>query len=172
MGRTGNEILFSRVVCVVTLVLISLPIITFVILSFVKQYPVDFSFTFDNITESLDLGIGGYLLNSLFIGLTTALAGTLITYYAAFVTARSGKNFSSMAIHLISLVSLSFPGIVLGLSYVLFFQGSFVYGTIAIFDYGKYHSHFLHRRICWLIIRFLSLTVIWRMSRILWESLR
>ena len=111
IGKNRKRDIFSRVVCVVTLVLISLPIITFVILSFVKQYPVDFSFTFDNITESLDLGIGGYLLNSLFIGLTTALAGTLITYYAAFVTARSGKNFSSMAIHLISLVSLSFPGI-------------------------------------------------------------
>ena len=124
--------IFARIVCAVTLILISLPIVTFIILSFVKQYPIDFSFTFDNITESMNLGIGGYLLNSLFIGLTAALAGTLVTYYAAYVTARSGKNFSSMAIHLISLVSLSFPGIVLGLSYVLFFQGSFVYGTIAI----------------------------------------
>ena len=121
--------IFARIVCAVTLILISLPIVTFIILSFVKQYPIDFSFTFDNITESMNLGIGGYLLNSLFIGLTAALAGTLVTYYAAYVT---GKYFSSMAIHLISLVSLSFPGIVLGLSYVLFFQGSFVYGTIAI----------------------------------------
>ena len=107
-----NRDIFAKIVCAVTLVLISLPIVTFIILSFVKQYPIDFSFTLDNITESMDLGIGGYLLNSLFIGLTTALAGTLVTYYAAYVTARSGKNFSSMAIHLISLVSLCvvFPG--------------------------------------------------------------
>lgn len=124
--------IFAIFICITTLVLISLPIITFLILSFVKQYPIDFSFTFNNIVESINLGIGGYLLNSLFIGLTTALAGTLITYYAAYITARNEKTVSSMTIHLISLVSLSFPGIVLGLSYVLFFQGSIVYGTIII----------------------------------------
>ncbi|MFQ7551902.1 MAG: hypothetical protein ACLRMZ_18380 [Blautia marasmi] len=60
--------IFARIVCAVTLVLISLPIVTFIILSFVKQYPIDFSFTFDNITESMDLGIGGYLLNSCLSG--------------------------------------------------------------------------------------------------------
>ena len=49
--------IFAKIVCAVTLVLISLPIVTFIILSFVKQYPIDFSFTLDNITESMDLGI-------------------------------------------------------------------------------------------------------------------
>ena len=123
--------IFARIVCAVTLVLISLPIITFIVLSFVKQYPIDFNFTLNNITESLNLGIGGYLLNSLFIGLTAALIGTLVTYYAAYVTARSGKNFSSMAIHLISLVSLSFR-VLFWVCLMCCFPGSFVYGTIAI----------------------------------------
>lgn len=123
---------FAKIVCGVTLVLISLPIITFAILSLVKQYPVDLSFTLDNMKESAALGIGGYLLNSLFISLTAALIGTGIAYYAAFVTARSEKKISSMALHLISLMSLSIPGIVLGLSYVLLFKSTFVYGTLII----------------------------------------
>ena len=37
-----------------------------------------------------------------------------------------------MALHLISMVSLAIPGIVLGLSYVLFFKGTFIYGTLAV----------------------------------------
>lgn len=130
--KNGKRDAFANIVCGITLLFISLPIITFVVLGFVKQYPVDYSFTFDNIREALELGIWGYLLNSLFLALTTALLGTLIAYYAAYVTARSKRNFSSVAIHLISLITLSFPGLVLGLSYVLFFQGSFIYGTIAI----------------------------------------
>ncbi len=124
--------IFANIICLATLIFISLPFITFIVLSFIKQYPVDYSFTLGNIREALGLGIEGYLLNSLFTALTAALLGTLITYYAAYVTTQSEKSLSSMAIHLISLITLSFPGIVLGLSYVLFFRGSFIYGTIAI----------------------------------------
>lgn len=122
----------AQIFCGIILVLISLPIITFIVLSFVKQYPVDFTFTFDNIKEAIELGINVYLLNSLFIALSTAMLGTMAAYFAAFVTARFGKQISSMVLHLISIVSLSIPGIVLGLSYVLFFKGSFIYGTFAI----------------------------------------
>ena len=122
----------AQIICLLVLILISLPILTFVVLSFVKQYPVDLSFTLENIKEAFELGIGRYLLNSLFIALTAALLGTLAAYYAAFVTSRTAKPLSSMALHLISIISLSIPGIVLGLSYVLFFKGSFIYGTFAI----------------------------------------
>lgn len=124
--------MFAYILCFVTLIVVFLPITVFLVLSFVKQYPVDYSFTFANIFKSLKLGVGGYLLNSLFIGLAGALLGTIITYYTAYVTARSKKTLSNMAMHLISLVSLSIPGIVLGLSYVLLFKGSFVYGTLII----------------------------------------
>lgn len=120
----------SYVFCSLILILACLPILVFVVLSFVKQYPIDYSFTFDNIYKSLELGVGGYLLNSLFIGLAAALVGTIVAYYSAYVTARSKKSFSNLILHLFSIISLSMPGIVLGLSYVLLFQGSFVYGTL------------------------------------------
>ena len=41
-------------------------------------------------------------------------------------------NSLAMILHLISMVSLAIPGIVLGLSYVLLFKGSWIYGTLII----------------------------------------
>lgn len=118
--------------CILTLVLISLPILTFVYLSFVEQYPIDMSLSLTNIKKAFDLGVGMYLENSLVIALLTSLIGLCITYFCAFITARSPKNFSNMALHLISMVSLAIPGVVLGLCYVLFFKGSMLYGGLII----------------------------------------
>ena len=39
----------AYIICIATVVFISLPIITFAILSFVKQYPTDMSFSLDNV---------------------------------------------------------------------------------------------------------------------------
>lgn len=123
---------FAYIFCGILIFLISLPIITFMILSVIKQYPIDFSLTFANIQKAFQLGIGNYLLNSLFISLTTALLGMFVSFFTAYITARSQKKFSTMTLHLLSLVSLAIPGIVLGLSYVLFYKGSIIYGTMAI----------------------------------------
>lgn len=118
--------------CGIVLFLISIPIFTFALLCFVNHYPVDFSLTFNNIKEALHLGVMGYMRNALFISLTTALVGTVTAYLTAFYTARSSKKISSMALHMISLITLSVPGIVLGLSYVLTFKSTIIYGTFTI----------------------------------------
>ena len=109
-----------------------IPLGTFLVLCFVRQYPMDLSFSFNSLTDSFRLGVGRYLLNSLYIGFVAAFVGTIITYATAFITARSRHGFSRMALHLISLLTLSVPGIVLGLTYVLLFKGSPIYGTFAI----------------------------------------
>lgn len=119
-------------ICIVTIILISLPIIAFLFLSVVKQYPIDLSFSLDNIKSAFDLGVGMYLKNSLAIALMTSFVGTAVTYFIAYLTSRTAKGLSTMTLHLISMVSLAIPGIVLGLSYVLFFKGSFLYGTIGM----------------------------------------
>lgn len=122
----------AYIVCIAVVIMISLPILTFAFLSFVKHYPSDMSFSLDNIKQAFDLGVRMYLLNSLAIALFTSLIGICVTYFTAFITARSKNSFSTMALHLISMVSLAIPGVVLGLSYVLFFKGSILYGGIAI----------------------------------------
>ena len=57
--------------------------------------------------------------------------GTVISWITAYFTARTPGKTSRM-LHLISITSLAIPGIVLGLSYVLFFKGSFIYGSLAM----------------------------------------
>ena len=60
-----------------------------------------------------------------------ALVGTTLAYFAAYITARMGGRFAKL-LHLVCITTLAIPGLVLGLSYVLFFKGSVLYGTLAI----------------------------------------
>ena len=114
----------------VALLLMCLPIAAFACLSFVRQYPIDMSFTFDNVKKLISNGIGMYFVNSIAVALLTALIGTGFSYYAAYCTARSGKTLSNQLLHFISMLPLAVPGVVLGLSYVLSFQKVPLYGTI------------------------------------------
>jgi iron(III) transport system permease protein len=117
--------------CVLVCVLIASPVAVFSMISFVKGYPLDLSASFVNMTKTLGLGAGRFLANSLAVACGTALLGTAIAYVTAYCTARS-RTASSRALHLVSITSLAVPGLVLGLSYVIFFKGTFFYGTLAI----------------------------------------
>lgn len=121
---------FAYFFCIVTVLLISLPVFAFLYLSIIKQYPIDPRLSLDHIKEAFQLGVGRYLKNSLAIALTTSFIGTVTAYITAFLTARSKRNWGTQTLHLISMVSLAIPGIVLGLAYVLFFRGSWIYGTL------------------------------------------
>jgi iron(III) transport system permease protein len=125
--RDTASIVYCALICLV----IALPIAVFVMLTFVKKYPLDLSLSLSNIIKTMNMGAGRYLVNSLVIALGVSLAGTILSYTIAYFTARTpGK--SSKVLHLISITSLAIPGLVLGLSYVLFFKGSFIYGTLAM----------------------------------------
>ena len=107
------------------------PIVSFIALTFSRRYPSDLTFTLSHIQSTLSKGAGEYLVNSLLIGLFVAVIGTAIAFLCAYFTARvpgRGTGF----LHLMSIISLAIPGIVLGLSYVLFFGGSLLDGTLAI----------------------------------------
>ena len=71
------------------------------------------------------------MLNSVLIACGTALLGTATAFLSACFTARD-RALGSRFLHLMSILSLAIPGIVLGLSYVLFFSGTFLYATLAI----------------------------------------
>jgi iron(III) transport system permease protein len=112
-------------------VIIAQPILVFVILTFINSYPVDMGLSFLNISKTMNMGAGRYLVNSLIIALGVSALGTVLAWITAYFTARTpGK--SSRFLHLISITSLAIPGMVLGISYVLFFKGSFIYGGLAI----------------------------------------
>lgn len=112
--------------------LICLPLIAFLCLSFLKQYPVDPTFTTEHVRKVFSAGVGLHLINSIAVALLTALLGTCMSYYAAYITARSSGSPSNKCLHFISLLSMAIPGVVLGLCYVLSFHSLSLYSTIFI----------------------------------------
>lgn len=108
-----------------------LPIISFAVIGFVKHYPVDMTLSAEHVIQACRMNAGNYLLNSLIIALATASIGTVLTTVSAYFASRV-PGVASRLVHFLSIISLAVPGIVLGLGYVLFFNGTPVYGTLCI----------------------------------------
>lgn len=115
----------------IILIFISLPILVFLILTFATSYPNNMGFTFANITKTLKVSGGKYLINSLVMSTAVALIGTIIAYITGYLTVRMPSKISRV-LHLIAISSLAIPGIVLGLAYVMTFSQSAIYGSISI----------------------------------------
>lgn len=123
--------IFAYVMSFVGVVYTLLPIMSFVVLSFSKDYPNDMSLTFDNITKTFNLRADEYLVNSIIIAVFVALVGVGIAFMTAYLSARM-KSKVSKFLHLSSMTSAAIPGVVLGLAYVLSFKSTPMYGTIII----------------------------------------
>lgn len=118
--------------CCSTMSLVTLlPIVAFVLLAFTADYPNDLTFTFANLTRTFSLKAGRYLGNSVVIALGTAVIGTAIAFMTAYMSARM-KSGVSRLLHLAAMTSAAIPGVVLGLSYVLTFNKTPIYGTLFI----------------------------------------
>lgn len=131
LARNAVRDALGYVASIVVSIAIILPLASFVLVSFVQKYPVDMTFTFNNVGRSLNLNVGDYWLNALLIALAASAIGTALAYGAGYITSRMGGAFARV-LHLVGITTLAIPGIVLGLSYVEFFSGSFLYGTFAI----------------------------------------
>ena len=118
-------------ICILICAAVTLPIAVFACVAFVRKYPVDMSLTIENIEQALHMNVGIYLLNSVVISVFVCVIGVIFATMCAYFTARMPSAFSKM-LHLLSITSLAIPGLVLGLSYVMFYKGSFVYGTFAM----------------------------------------
>lgn len=108
-----------------------LPILSFAVLAFFRKYPSDMTLTLENFTDTFAMGAGRYLLNSVVMALLTAVCGVLLCVMVAYATARIPVG-ASRVLHLMAMATGAIPGVVLGLSYVLFFKTTPVYGTLLI----------------------------------------
>lgn len=130
-----------NIVCSVLLLLIAiilfLPQLSFILLTFIKSYPNDMSFSFDTFfslfTDAHGLGVGRYVVNSLSIAVMTGLLGTVFAYWLGYFTARKPGGLAK-AVNLLSVSTIAIPGIVLGVGYMFLFRktNGFFYGTMAI----------------------------------------
>ncbi len=130
-ARKPRRDALAALYCVLLSALVLLPLLSFVVLAFARQYPSDVSFTLANLSRAIGLKADRYLLNSVEIALGASLLGVAVAFAAAVLTARKPTR-ASRALHLAAITSAAIPGVVLGLSYVLAFKRSFLYGTMAI----------------------------------------
>lgn len=107
------------------------PILSFAVLAFVKKYPSNLTLTLDNFINTLHMGGGRYLLNSVIVTVAVSVTGVMLRILTAYFTARTSVR-TAKYLHFIAMATGAIPGVVLGLSYVLLFCGSFLSGTLLI----------------------------------------
>ena len=117
--------------CVLVALFTLLPLGSFGLLAFATDYPSNLTFTLDNLQKAFNLKAGDYYLNSVLIALFAAVAGVCVAFMTAYLSARM-KSRLSRFLHLSSMTSAAIPGMVLGLSYVLVFNKTPIYGTIIV----------------------------------------
>ena len=125
------------VIIIAVIIFLSIPQISFISLAFMKGYPNNVEFTFDNIasifTNKIGVGILKYITNSITIALLTSIIGTVIVFVIAYFSTRITGKLGKV-LHFASIASIAIPGIVLGVGYIFLFKGTngFFYGTMAI----------------------------------------
>ena len=105
----------------------------------VKFWPYNLELSFNNYRFDLMDG-GGWdsYFNSIRLALYTALFGTVIVFFGAYLVEK-GRGFQTgrMAFQFLAIVPLAVPGLVLGLAYIFFFNNpdnpfNFLYQTMGI----------------------------------------
>ncbi|MFV2052922.1 putative 2-aminoethylphosphonate ABC transporter permease subunit [Aliiroseovarius sp. YM-037] len=105
----------------------------------IKFWPYDLSFSLRNFQfDRMDGGGWASYFNSIKLGLLTAIFGTAIVFFGAYLVEKSngfktGRNLFQM----FAMLPMAIPGMVLGLAYIFFFNNpanplNAIYGTMAI----------------------------------------
>lgn len=119
-------LLFVLCTCILSIFLVM------IVVPFTENYPYKMGFTLKHIVALFkdEILIHVYI-QSVFVAVCTALFGTIIAFFSAVINSRT-KLKGRKAINLIAMLTNTVPGMILGLSYLLFFQGSSLKGTFLI----------------------------------------
>lgn len=105
----------------------------------IKFWPYDLSFSLTNYDfDRMDGGGWGSYYNSIKLGLFTAVAGTCVVFFGAYLVEKSNGFKTGRALfQMFAMLPMAIPGMVLGLAYIFFFNNpanplNFIYGTMAI----------------------------------------
>ncbi|WP_438521200.1 putative 2-aminoethylphosphonate ABC transporter permease subunit [Clostridium sp.] len=138
--RDGLFFIFNSIIA---LAFLSMIIVVF-LAAFIKIWPYDMSLTLDHFNLNTGSGDGfKSYINSVTVALITAVVGTVITFVNSYLIEKV-KEFKVLRnlSYLLSIVPLSLPGLVIGISYIIFFNNpnnplNFLYGTVAIVVIGN-----------------------------------
>ncbi len=105
----------------------------------IKFWPYDLSLSLNNYQfDKMDGGGWASYFNSIKLGLITAVVGTSIVFFGAYLVEKSNGFKTGRAIfQMFAMLPMAIPGMVLGLAYIFFFNNpanplNAIYGTMAI----------------------------------------
>ncbi|HJB83845.1 MAG TPA: ABC transporter permease subunit [Candidatus Mediterraneibacter intestinavium] len=129
----GRDVVFSLASALILIAVFSVFLVMFLV-PFVDEWPYRVSFTLEHVRAVFeDSSLFGVYLNSVMVAVITALAGTLVSYGAALVTARSTVSGRlKSVIESIALITNTIPGMVIGLAYLFCFSGTPIQNTFLI----------------------------------------
>lgn len=114
--------LFETFILIVALGIIGI-MGTVLVVSLVKIWPYDLSLTLDHYSMKNSLDGLKPFMNSIVMSLLTALIGTVFVFGFAYLTEKvKGMDKIKSFAHFLSTLPMALPGLVLGISYVLFFN--------------------------------------------------
>lgn len=132
---------YFNVITIVIIILISillfLPQLSFIALTFIKAFPNDMTFTLEHVksifVNKYGRGILTYLLNSIIIAVFTGILGTCFAYLLGYFAVRKAGKLSKM-VNMFAISTIAIPGIVLGIGFMYLFRGTYklFYGTMLI----------------------------------------
>ena len=105
----------------------------------IKFWPYDLSLSLNNYQfDKMDGGGWSAYFNSIKLGLLTAVFGTSVVFFGAYLVEKSnGFRFGRGVFQMFAMLPMAIPGMVLGLAYIFFFNNpsnplNMIYGTMAI----------------------------------------
>lgn len=133
--------LFSSVICGLILLIVAIVVYA----SFVKLWPYNLSFTFNNYKFDSQ---GGYdpLITSVIVSLMAAVIGVVLVFGSAYVVNKA-KNIITDLLNFFSILPAAIPGMVLGLAYIFFFNDTanplnIFYGTVFILAFNSVYHYY------------------------------
>ena len=137
IDSTPRQVVFYVICGGVTLCLFIMVAVLFMG-AFTKYYPYEMGFTLEHFNFSESTGGIRSFINSVVMSLLSAVAGTAFVFIYVYLVERSKSSRVLKVIgRLLSSIPLALPGMVIGLSFIFFFNSpdnplNFIYGTVAI----------------------------------------
>lgn len=128
-----RDIIFGSLSALIIICVLSVFTVIFIV-PFVDQWPYRMNFSVKHIKDIfLNNSLMGVYKNSLFVAFASSIFGTLVVYGTTLVSVRQTENsLGSKIPDMVSLITNTIPGMVLGVAYLMTFKGTFIHNTFLI----------------------------------------
>lgn len=122
----ARNIFFYIYTILICLFIISI-FVTIFVSAFSKLWPYDLSFSLNNFKfYDYNGGIEIFFKNSFILAVLSGIFGTFMTFMSAYlIEKKEKKTLKDKVIYFLSLVPIALPGMVIGISYIFFFNKSY-----------------------------------------------